>query len=227
MRALVIDDEPRIRRLLSIALAGKGWEVFEADTGFEGIQEVIASKPDVVLLDLNLPDMDGSEVLVKVREWSSVPILILSVRNAQEDIVALLESGADDYIVKPFYTNEMLARVTAICRRRTTDHGRVYRRKNLEIDVESRKVVKDGEEIHLTVTEFALLEVLLRYSGKNVTRDRLLKEIWGPSWETEEGSLRVHILALRRKLELVPERPDLIVTEPGVGYRISPPDKQE
>ena len=227
VRALVIDDEPRIRRLLSIALSGKGWEVFEADTGFEGIQKIIASKPDVVLLDLNLPDMDGSEVLAKVREWSSVPILILSVRNAQEDIVALLESGADDYIVKPFYTNEMLARVTAMCRRRSSDRGRVYRHGNLEIDVELRKAVKDGGEIHLTVTEFALLEVLLRYAGKIVTRDRLLKEIWGPSWETEEGSLRVHILALRRKLELDPERPGLIVTEPGVGYRISPPDRQE
>jgi two-component system KDP operon response regulator KdpE len=227
VRALVIDDEPRIRRLLSIALEGKGWEVFEANTGFEGIQEVIASKPDVVLLDLNLPDMDGGEVLSKVREWSSVPILILSVRNAQEDIVALLEGGADDYIVKPFYTDEMLARVSAVCRRRSSEQGRVYRRGCLEINVEARKAIKGGEEIHLTVTEFALLEVLLRYTGKIVTRDRLLKEVWGPSWESEEGSLRVHILALRRKLESKPEVPDLILTEPGVGYRISPPDKQE
>jgi two-component system KDP operon response regulator KdpE len=227
MRALVIDDESRIRRLLSIALEGKGWEVFEANTGLKGLQEVISSKPDVVLLDLNLPDMDGGDVLSKIREWSSVPVLVLSVRNAQEDIVALLEGGADDYVVKPFYTNEMLARVSAVCRRRTSEQGRVYRRGDLEIDVEARKAMKDGVEVHLTATEFTLLEALLRYAGKIVTRDRLLKEVWGPLWESEEGSLRVHILALRRKLESKPEAPDLIMNEPGVGYRISPPDQQE
>jgi len=227
MRALVIDDEPRIRRLLTIALEGKGWEVFEANNGFAGIQELISYKPDVVLLDLNLPDMDGGDLLSRIREWSSVPVLVLSVRNAQEDIVALLEGGADDYIVKPFYTNEMLARVSAVCRRRTSEQGHLYRRGGLEIDAEARKAVKDGEEIHLTVTEFALLNVLLRYAGKIVTRDRLLKEVWGPAWESEEGSLRVHILALRRKLESKPETPDLILNEPGVGYRISPPDQQD
>ncbi len=223
MRALVIDDEPRIRRLLAIALAGKGWETFEAANGFEGIQEFLANKPDVILLDLNLPDMEGTEVLARLRAWSSVPVVVLSVRDSQDDIVALLNAGADDYIVKPFYTNEMLARVSAVCRRMTPAGKQVYRAADLEIDLDSRKVTRGTEEIHLTVTEFSVLSILLRYAGKIVTKDRLLKEVWGPSWETEEGSLRVHILALRRKLEPDPEHPSIILTEPGVGYRIALP----
>ena len=221
MRALVIDDEARIRRLLVITLGGKGWEVFEAPNGFEGIQAIISSKPDVVLLDLNLPDMGGAEVLEKIRLWSSVPVVIISVRNSQEDIVALLDAGADDYIIKPFYTEELLARMSAVCRRRTPETGRKYARGNLKIDLETREVSRSGGNVHLTTTEYAILEVLLQHSGKIVTRDRLLREVWGPAGETEEGSLRVHIRALRRKLEEDDEHPELIVTEPGVGYRIA------
>lgn len=224
MRVLVVDDEPRIRRLLSIALGGKGWEVFDAPTGFEGIQAFIRVKPDVVLLDLNLPDMDGREVLAKIREWSTVPVVVLSVRDSQEDIVGLLDAGADDYIVKPFYTNEMLARLSAVCRRKTPESGLKYRRGDLDIDLELKKVYLGAVEIHLTLTEYAVLEILLRYAGKIVTRDHLLKEVWGPSWEAEDGSLRVHIRALRRKLEVDPEHPGLIITEPGVGYRLALPD---
>ncbi|MCE5256031.1 MAG: response regulator transcription factor [Spirochaetaceae bacterium] len=224
MRVLVIDDEPQIRRLLSIALGTKGWEVFEASTGFEGIQEIINVKPDVVLLDLNLPDMDGANILSKIREWSTVPVIVLSVRESQDDIIKLLNLGADDYIVKPFYTNELMARLSAVCRRRTTETEIRYRYGDLTIDLEARKICRGESEIHVTVTEFAVLELLLRYAGKIVTRDKLLKEIWGPSGESEKGSLRVHIRALRRKLEIDPEHPELILTEPGVGYRMTVPD---
>jgi len=221
MRALVIDDEARIRRLLVISLGGKGWEVFEAPNGFEGIQTIISAKPDVVLLDLNLPDMSGAEVLGKIRDWSSVPVVIISVRNSLEDIVALLDAGADDYIVKPFYTDELLARLSAVCRRKVPEAGIKYTRGSLKIDLETRQVIRAGENVHLTNTEYAVLEILLQHAGKIVTRDKLLREVWGPAGETEDGSLRVHIRALRRKLEEDDEHPELIVTEPGVGYRIA------
>jgi two-component system KDP operon response regulator KdpE len=222
MRALVIDDEVRIRRLITIMLGSKGWEVFEASNGFEGTQMLIGTRPDVVLLDLNLPDMDGEKVLRSIREWNTVPVVIISVRDSQDDIVALLNAGADDYVTKPFYTDELLARLNAVCRRAILDSGKVYRRKDLEIDLASRSARRNGDEIHLTNTEFAVLEMLLEHAGKIVTRDRLLKEIWGPEGDSEEGSLRVHIRALRKKLEIDDERPDLIITEPGVGYRIAP-----
>jgi len=224
MRVLVVDDESQIRRLLSIALGSKGWSVFEASTGFEGIQLLMSAKPDAVLLDLNLPDMDGAEVLTQIRQWSSVPVIILSVRESQEDIVSLLNLGADDYIIKPFYTNELTARLQAVCRRRSADTDRRYRRGELLVDLESRQIFRGKSEIHLTITEFAVLELLLRNAGKIVTRERILKEIWGPGAENEDGSLRVHIRALRRKLETDPDHPDLIFTEPGVGYRMSAPD---
>lgn len=222
MRTLVIDDEVRIRRLITIMLGSKGWEVFEAASGFEGTQMLIGTRPDVVLLDLNLPDMDGEKFLRAIREWSMIPVVVISVRDSQDDIIALLNAGADDYVIKPFYTDELLARLNAVCRRAIPDSGTVYRRKDLEIDLVSRSVRKHGDEIHLTNTEFAVLEILLEHAGKIVTRDRLLKEIWGPEGDSEEGSLRVHIRALRRKLETEDEQPDLIITEPGVGYRIAP-----
>jgi len=225
MRALIIDDEPHIRRLLAIALGSKGWEVFEAPNGFEGIQLVMGAKPDIVLLDLNLPDMNGIEVLRELRAWSSIPVVIISVRNAQDDIIDLLDAGADDYIIKPFYTDEVLARLSAVCRRRWQDSGAVYRRGQLEIDPSRRLVRRARQEIHLTNTEYAVLEILLQYAGKIVTRDKLLREVWGPAGEMEEGSLRVHIRALRRKLENDDEHPAFIVTEPGVGYRLPPPDQ--
>ena len=221
MRVLVVDDEARIRRLLVIALGGKGWEVFEASNGFEGIQTLMRAKPDVILLDLNLPDMDGTEVLGRIRAWSPVPVIIISVRDSQDDIVALLDAGADDYIVKPFYTDELLARLSAVCRRKWPDAGRKPRWGSLSVDLETRQIERAGADIHLTNTEYAVLEILLRHSGKIVTRDRLLREVWGPAGESEEGSLRVHIRALRRKLEQDDEHPALIVTEPGVGYRIA------
>lgn len=222
MRALVIDDEVRIQRLITIMLGIKGWEVFEAPNGFEGIQMLIGTRPDVVLLDLNLPDMDGEKVLRSIREWSTVPVVVISVRDSQDDIIALLNAGADDYVTKPFFTEELLARLNAVCRRVLPDSNIVYRRKDLEIDLKARSVRRKGNGIHLTNTEFAVLEILLKHAGKIVTRDRILKEIWGPEGDSEDGSLRVHIRALRRKLEADDEHPELIITEPGVGYRIAP-----
>jgi two-component system KDP operon response regulator KdpE len=222
MRVLVIDDEERIRRLIVITLGNKGWEVFEAATGYEGIQMLMGTRPDVVLLDLNLPDMDGEKVLRSIREWSMVPVIIISVRDSRDDIITLLNAGADDYIAKPFYTDELLARLTAVGRRVLPGAGKMYHRGGLMIDIEQRRVDRDNGEVHLTNTEFAVLEILLRHSGKIVTRDQLLREVWGPAGDTEEGSLRVHIRALRRKLEKDDEHPELIVTEPGVGYRIAP-----
>ncbi len=220
-RILVIDDEAQIRRLLEIAFAARDWEVFQAPTGFEGIQAIQAFKPDVVLLDLNLPDMSGLETLKRLREWSTVPVIVVSVRNAEADIVALLNAGADDYIVKPFYTNELMARVEAVHRRRMPDLEPVFVSGRLSFDAEHRLVKAGGAEVHLTPTEYSVLEILVRHAGKIVTRDKLLREVWGPAADAEEGSLRVYVNALRKKLEEDPSRPCLIVTESGVGYRLS------
>lgn len=220
-RILIIDDEQQIRRLLEIAFASRDWEVFLAPTAFEGLQALQASRPDLVLLDLNLPDMSGLEALRRLREWSTVPVIMISVRNAEADIVALLNAGADDYIVKPFYTNELMARAEAVHRRRMPELEPVFETGRLCFDAEHRKVLVAGAEVHLTPTEYSVLEILVHHSGKIVTRDRLLKEIWGPTADSEEGSLRVYINSLRKKIEEDPSRPALIVTESGVGYRLS------
>jgi two-component system KDP operon response regulator KdpE len=210
-RLLVIDDEAQIRRLL------------------EGLQAVQAAKPDLILLDLNLPDMSGLEALRQLREWSSVPVIVISVRNAEADIVALLNAGADDYIVKPFYTNELIARVEAVHRRRMPGPGPVFESGRLRFDAERRRVEVGGEELHLTPTEYSVLDILVRYAGKIVTRERLQREVWGPASENEDGNLRVYVNSLRKKLERDPARPELIVTESGVGYRLSvlQPEKGE
>jgi len=225
-RLLVVDDEAQIRRLIELAFRSRDWEVYEAPTAFEGLQAVQAAKPDVMLLDVNLPDMSGLEALKQLREWSTVPVIVVSVRNAEADIVTMLESGADDYVVKPFYTNELIARVEAVHRRRMPQEEPVFRSGRLVFDAERRRVEAAGEELHLTPTEYSVLEILVRYAGKIVTRERLLREVWGPAGESEEGNLRVYVNALRKKIETDPSRPILIVTESGVGYRLSvlPPE---
>ena len=225
-RILAIDDDAQIRRLLQIALSNLGWEVVVAATGFEGLEEARGSKPDVVLLDLNLPDMTGSELLGRLRSWSSVPVIVVLVRDSERDIVETLNAGADDYVTKPFYTNELVARVEAVRRRRMPDREPVLRTGRLEVDAEKHEARVAGEPVKLTPTEFALLEMLGRYAGRIVTRERLLKELWGPAGEAEEGSLRVYVNALRKKIETDPASPKLIVTEPGVGYRLEalPPE---
>jgi two-component system KDP operon response regulator KdpE len=212
-RLLVIDDEAQIRRLEDLPI--------EAPTAFEGLQAVQAAKPDVILLDLNLPDMSGVEALKRLREWSTVPVIVISVRNAEADIVSSLNGGADDYVVKPFYTGELIARIEAVHRRRMPELEPVFRSGNLVFDAERRVVESGGEAVHLTPTEYSVLEILVRYSGKIVTRERFQKEIWGPAGENEEGALRVFINALRKKIERDPSRPEMIVTENGVGYRLS------
>ncbi|HOX31263.1 MAG TPA: response regulator transcription factor [Spirochaetales bacterium] len=220
MRVLAIDDEAQIRRLLEIALGGRGWEVFSSATGFEGLQAAGSCKPDVVLLDLNLPDMSGAEALGRLREWSTVPVVVVSVRDSEEDIVALLNAGADDYVTKPFYTNELAARIEAVHRRRAPERGGALATGRLRIDRDTREVLVAGEKARLTPTEYALLELLARNMGRIVTRDRILREVWGPAGESEEGNLRVFVNALRKKIEAEPARPSLLVTEAGVGYRL-------
>jgi two-component system, OmpR family, KDP operon response regulator KdpE len=219
-RILVIDDEAQIRRLLEIALSNLGWEVFSAPAGLEGLEAARGAKPDLILLDLNLPDMSGAELLRRLREWSSVPVIVVSVRDAERDIVELLNAGADDYVVKPFYTNELVARIEAVHRRRMPEGEPVFRSGRLEVDAERREARVAGELVRLTPTEYAVLDILVRYAGKIVTRERLLKEVWGPAGGAEEGSLRVYINALRKKIEADPAAPVLIVTEAGVGYRL-------
>lgn len=219
-RVLVIDDEAPIRRLLEIALSGLGWEVFQAATGFEGLEAVRGYKPDIVLLDLNLPDMKGSELLERLRGWSSVPVIVVSVRDSEGDIVQLLNAGADDYVVKPFYTNELVARIAAVQRRREPKAESVFRSGRLFVDLGSREVRLGETPLRLTPTEYAVLALLVRYSGRIVTRDIILKEVWGPAGSSEESNLRFYINSLRKKLETDPAAPQLITTEAGVGYRL-------
>jgi two-component system KDP operon response regulator KdpE len=227
MRILVIDDEPQIRRLLEIALSTRGWEVFSAPSGTEGLDAARALKADVILLDLNLPDRSGIDVLRSLRTWSSVPVIAVSVRDSEEDIVRLLEAGADDYVVKPFYTNELIARILAVHRRRSPAPDGIYRSGRIVFDMGTREVRVGDEAIRLTPTEYAVLAALANAAGKIVTRDRLLREVWGPSGEAEEGSLRVYVNALRKKIEDDPAHPSILLTEPGVGYRLRSPDLDE
>lgn len=219
-RILVVDDDKRIRRLLELALGSIGWDVSSVASGFEGLEAVRSSSPDLVLLDLNLPDVGGLDLLERLRRWSSVPVIVLSVRDSERDIVDLLNAGADDYVTKPFHTDELVARIEAVKRRRLPEQGPVFRSGALEVDISLRSVRLDGEPVRLTPTEFAVLEELVRYAGRIVTREMLLAEVWGPAGDSEDGSLRVYIRALRQKLERDPSSPVLIVTEPAVGYRL-------
>ncbi len=221
-RVLVIDDEVHIRRLLEISLGKKEYDVYGAETGLEGVQMLQSARPDIILLDLNLPDKDGLSVLKEIREWSSIPIIILSVRNAQEDIVALLNAGADDYLVKPFNTEELVARMNVALRHQRPDSKEsMFCTGNLLVDFEDRKVKIDGAEISVTPTEYSILSFLARNPGRIVTHGRLLKELWGPISDAESGSLRVHISSLRKKIEADPSRPELLITEPSIGYRLA------
>jgi len=220
-RVLVIDDEIHIRRLLRISLGKKEYDVFEAENGFDGIQEVQKARPDIILLDLNLPDRDGLSVLQEIRTWSSIPIVILSVRNTEEDIVTLLNSGADDYLVKPFNTEELIARMNVALRHQRPDlKETTFKTGDLTIDFENRTVSVREREINVTPTEYSILSFLARNPGRIVTQDRLLKEIWGPISDAESGSLRVHVSSLRKKIETDPTRPELLITEPSIGYRL-------
>ncbi|MCW5552118.1 MAG: response regulator [Verrucomicrobiae bacterium] len=219
--ALVIDDEPQIRRLLRVTLEANGYRVFDAATGNDGVAQAAQRKPDVVLLDLGLPDLDGLAVLKRIREWSKVPVLILSVRDQEEEKIAALDSGADDYVTKPFNSGELLARLRAALR-----HGQpqgadaIFQVGNLEVDLSKRLVLKDGTEVKLTPIEYSLLRLLVTHAGKVLTHRQLLTEVWGEKAVGQSHYLRVHMAHLREKLEANPATPEMIVTEPAVGYRL-------
>jgi two-component system KDP operon response regulator KdpE len=219
--ALVIDDEAQIRRLLRVTLESERYRILEAETGREGLVEIAHHKPDVVLLDLGLPDMDGVEVLRRLREWSRVPVLVLSVRQGVEDKVAALDAGADDYLTKPFHGAELSARLRALQRHGATGtQAPLFESGDLQIDFAARRVRHAGLEIHLTATEYALLRILAQNAGKVVTHRQLLREIWGPQSEEQAQYLRVYMNHLRRKLGERADRPRLLRNEPGIGYRL-------
>lgn len=221
-RILIIDDEVQIRRLLRLLLESVGHQVLEAARGAEGITKAAASTPDLILLDLSLGDMDGREVLEQLRQWYERPIIALTIRDSDEDKVSVLDGGADDFITKPFSNDELLARIR-VALRHSTSNGPivpVFRTDWLTIDFEKRLVLVNDQEIHLTPLEYSILSLLARHPGRVLTQHQILKNVWGPGSEQEGNYLRVYILQLRRKIERDPARPGIIITEPGVGYRL-------
>lgn len=219
--ALVIDDEVQIRRLLRLTLEAHGYRVFEAATGQAGLLEAAQRRPEVVLLDLGLPDLDGVTVLKRLREWSRVPVLVLSVRDREDDKVAALDAGADDYVTKPFGTSELLARLRAAQRHvQPGPQESVFRTGDLEVDLARRVVLRAGKEVKLTATEYALLRLFVQHAGKVLTHRQILTEVWGPTYVEQTHYLRVYLAHLREKLEANPAQPELFLTESGVGYRL-------
>jgi two-component system KDP operon response regulator KdpE len=219
---LVVDDEPQMRRLLQLTLETNGFDIHTASTGNEGVVKVASERPELVILDLGLPDMDGSEVLKKIREWSTVPVLVLSVRSAEEDIVGCLDAGADDYLVKPFRTGELLARVRAALRHRLTPEEKVvFVSHGLSVDLTSRVVRKGDEIVKLTATEYALLALFVKNAGRVLTHRFILEQVWVPSHAEETQYTRVYVGQLRKKIEDDPSDPTLLLTESGIGYRLA------
>ncbi|TKB60779.1 MAG: response regulator [Nitrospira sp.] len=223
---LLIEDEPEIRRFLRTTLPVHGFRLYEATTGRDGLAEAQARNPDLILLDLGLPDLEGSEVIRQVREWTTTPIIVLSARDQEQVKVAALDLGADDYVTKPFGVNELLARMRAALRHtsRPADGGdsvfTLGDLGDLKVDLGRRQVFVSGKEIHLTPIEYKLLTTLIRYAGKVLTHRQLLKEVWGPLHVDEGHYLRVYMRQLRNKLEKNPAHPRYLVTELGVGYRL-------
>ena len=224
VRIVVIEDEQAITKLIRSGYAKDEAEVLDATTGEEGIRLVAKSNPDVVLLDLGLPDLDGQEVCRRLREWTDVPVIVVSARGKEDDKVRALDNGADDYMTKPFGLNELQARVRAALRhslrRRAVEPEPVFRTGELEVDLQSRLVRLAGEEVHLTALEYKLLALLVRHAGMVLTHKQLLEEVWGPAYVDELHYLRVYMGQLRHKLEPDPTRPKLLRTESGVGYRL-------
>lgn len=218
---LVIDDEIQIRRLLKISLENSGYKVFEAENAKNGLMELTNSRSTLVLLDLGLPDEDGLILLKKIRDFSDVPIIILSVRNSEKDIITALDSGADDYITKPFNTGELLARIRASLRHSQPEQkDPIFKNGNIVVDFSTREVKKKGQIVKLTSTEFSLLSLFIRNTGKVLTHNYFLKEVWGKTFSDDTQYLRVYIAQLRKKLEDNPSRPKMFITESGVGYRM-------
>jgi len=221
-RVLVVDDEPQIRRSLRVALRANGYEVEEAATGEAALEQVATRPPALIILDLSLPDVDGVTVCRRLREWTQVPVIILSANGEDEAKVRALDEGADDYVTKPFSVLELLARMRVAVRRaaRATEATAVViRAADVEIDLSRRLVSRSGEEVHLTPTEYGVLRYLAEHAGRVVTHGQLLRSVMGPGYEDAVGSLRVYVASLRKKLESDPAQPHIITTEPGVGYR--------
>lgn len=219
-RVLVVDDEAPIRRYLRAALGSQGLSVYESASGEEAINAVLTHRPDIIILDLGLPGIDGIEVTRRLREWSQTPIIILSVREAEQDKIAALDAGADDYLVKPFGTGELLARMRVALRKQiSTTNEPIFQTGGLTVDFSRRLVLVEDREIQLTPTEYDLLKVLVTHSGKVITHRQMLRQVWGEGYD-DMHILRVNISNLRGKLEPDPSRPTYIHTEPGVGYRL-------
>jgi two-component system KDP operon response regulator KdpE len=220
--ALVIDDEIQMRRLLRVCLEANGYRVLEAPTGKDGIAQAAQHPPDVVILDLGLPDMEGVDVLKRLREWSRVPVVVLSVRDREEDKIAALDNGADDYVTKPFSSGELLARLRVAQRHvAPASEATVFRSGQLEVDLAARVVKLEGKEVRLTATEYSLLRLFVHHAGKVLTHRQILREVWGPNYVEQTHYLRVYLAHLREKLETNPAQPELLITEPGVGYRLA------
>ncbi len=219
---LVIEDEPQIRRLIQLTLESSGFAVAQAETGKEGLSRSTADHPDAIVLDLGLPDMDGIEVLKAIRGRSTIPVLILSVRSGEADVISCLDAGADDYLMKPFRQGELVARVKAAIRhrQRPEEKGAMVSG-TVSIDLDARVVKRAGEIVKLTGTEFALLALFVRNSGRVLTHRYILEQVWGPSFAEESQYTRVYVGQLRKKLEEDPSNPSLIVTESGIGYRFA------
>lgn len=225
IRILSIEDESEIRRFLRSTLGVNGMELIEAGTGKAGLQKVTTASPDIILLDLGLPDMDGMEVLRQIRDWGRTPVIVLSARGQERDKVAALEAGADDYLTKPFSAAELIARIRVALRhaqRPVGDGHFVYDYDGLVLDTAARRVRLDGEDVHLTPIEYKLLAVLAKSSGKVLTHSALLKEVWGRHTPDNQTYLRIHTQHLREKLKDDALNPRFIVTEPGIGYRLKP-----
>ena len=223
IRILVIDDERPIRRFLNASLSGQ-FTILEAATGAEALSMTVSGRPDIIILDLGLPDMDGLEVTRRLREWTQTPIIVISVRDQEETKIAALDAGADDYLTKPFGVGELLARMRVALRhaQQATDANEepIFEIGDLKVDLARRLVTVADEEVHLTPIEYNLLKVLVQHAGKVVTQTQLLKEVWGPAYSAESHYLRVYMSQLRRKIEVDPARPRYLLTEPGVGYRL-------
>ncbi len=223
-RVLVVDDEAQIRRALSVNLKARGYAVDVAGTGEEGLHLAASRHPDIVLLDLGLPGIDGLEVIRGLRGWTAVPVIVLSVREGERDKVAALDLGADDYVTKPFGMDELLARLRAALRRhQPAPEEAVVSTPDFTVDLAAKRARVGEDEIHLTPTEWAILEVLVRNPGRLITQRQLLQQVWGPAYEKETNYLRVYLAQLRRKLEPDPSRPRYFLTEPGMGYRFEHP----
>jgi two-component system KDP operon response regulator KdpE len=220
---VLIEDEPQIRRFLRTVLPGQGYTLFEAQTGQQGLVETAVRKADIVILDLGLPDMDGVEVVKRLREWSAIPVIVLSARAQEEDKVAALDAGADDYLTKPFGVSELLARLRVALRHATRgpEGTQVFESGPLKVDLAVRRVEVGGRAVHLTPIEYRLLSVLVRHAGKVLTHRQLLKDVWGPSHIEHAHYLRIYMAQLRRKLEEDAAQPRYLLTEPGVGYRLA------